>query len=63
MHKYELGIKSIDAAVGREYMRMRIGIDHPRNLGLDIDPADWVLGRFTPAQLSVISETIKKIKL
>jgi len=57
------GIKSIDAAVGREYMRMRIGIDHPRNLGLDIDPADWVLGRFTPAQLSVISETIKKIKL
>lgn len=57
------GIKSIDAAVGREYMRVRIGIDHPRNLGLDVDAADWVLGRFTPEQLLVINDTIKKIVL
>jgi len=57
------GIKSIDAAVGREYMRMRIGIDHPRNLGLDIDPADWVLGRFTPDQLSVIYDAIRDMEI
>lgn len=55
------GIKSIDANVGREYTRVRIGIDHPRNLGLPIDAADWVLGRFTPDQLKTIKEVIDKI--
>ncbi len=55
------GIKSIDTNVGREYTRVRIGIDHPRNLGLPIDAADWVLGRFTPDQLKTIKEVIDKI--
>ena len=57
------GIKSIDANVGREYTRIRIGIDHPRNLGLPIDAADWVLGRFTNDQLSTIEKTLDEIKL
>lgn len=57
------GIKSIDAAVGAEYRRIRIGIGHPRDLGLPINPADWVLGRFSDAELSEISSVISKIKL
>ena len=57
------GIKSIDANVGREYTRIRIGIDHPRTLGLPIDAADWVLGRFTNEQLSTIEKTLDEIKL
>lgn len=57
------GIKSIDANVGREYTRIRIGIDHPRNLGLPIDAADWVLGRFTDEQLEIIKKTLNDIKL
>lgn len=57
------GIKSIDSAIGREYRRIRIGIGHPRNLGLPIDAADWVLGKFTPAQLSEIQSVIEKIEL
>mgnify|MGYP003309895028 CR=1 FL=1 len=57
------GIKSIDANVGREYTRIRIGIDHPRNLGLPIDAADWVLGRFTDDQLEIIKKTLNDIKL
>ena len=57
------GIKSIDSAIGREYRRIRIGIGHPRNLGLPIDAADWVLGKFTPAQLSEIHSVIEKIEL
>lgn len=57
------GIKSIDANVGRDYTRVRIGIDHPRNIGLQIDPADWVLGRFTPAQLEKIDEVIDRIAI
>lgn len=55
------GIKSIDAHVGNEYTRVRIGIDHPRNLGLPIDAADWVLGRFTDEQMSAIQTAIKNI--
>ncbi len=57
------GIKSIDTAVGSEYHRIRIGIGHPRDFALQIDPADWVLGRFTDAEKKVIDETILKIKL
>lgn len=57
------GIKSIDAAVGREYRRIRLGIDHPRNSGLMMSPADWVLGRFTNDQMDQIQDTIHKIKL
>ena len=57
------GIKSIDSAIGRDYRRIRIGIDHPRNLGLQIDAADWVLGRFTPTQLAEISKAIEQIEL
>jgi len=52
------GIKSIDAAVGNEYRRVRIGIGHPRDFELQIDPADWVLGRFTPGQLQDIKNAI-----
>lgn len=57
------GIKSIDAAVGNNYRRIRIGIGHPRDLKLQISPADWVLGRFTDEQLSEINHAIDGIKL
>lgn len=57
------GIKSIDAAVGNEYRRIRIGIDHPRNLNLPIDAADWVLGRFSDEQLAQIHEVLDQISL
>ncbi len=57
------GIRSIDAHVGREYRRIRIGIGHPRDFDLPMDPADWVLGKFGPQQLTLIQETIEKIKL
>ncbi len=57
------GIKSIDAAVGREYMRVRIGIAHPRDFGMVMASADWVLGRFTADQLEKINAAISDIKL
>ena len=56
------GIKSIDAAVGAEYKRIRIGIGHPRDVGLQMDGADWVLGRFSDEELSKIESAIKTIK-
>lgn len=57
------GIRSIDAHVGREYRRIRIGIGHPRDFDLPMDPADWVLGKFGPVQMDVIRNSIDNIKL
>lgn len=57
------GIKSIDANVGREYKRIRIGIGHPRDFDLPMDPADWVLGRFGALQISAVAQAIDGIKL
>ncbi len=57
------GIRSIDSAVGREYRRIRIGIGHPRDFDLRIDPADWVLGRFTDAEMTAITTAISQIQL
>ncbi len=55
------GIKSIDAAVGKEYKRIRIGIGHPRDFNSPIQPVDWVLGKFDSEQLKTIKSVIKTI--
>ena len=55
------GIKSIDKMVGPDYKRIRIGIGHPRDFGLPIDPSDWVLGKFTSEQLNSIQNVLKDL--
>lgn len=57
------GIKSIDAHIGREYKRIRIGVGHPRDFGLPMDPADWVLGKFTDEQLNKINSVIENLNV
>ncbi|MBO5739757.1 MAG: aminoacyl-tRNA hydrolase [Alphaproteobacteria bacterium] len=57
------GIRSIDAHVGREYRRIRIGIGHPRDFDLPMDPADWVLGKFGAVQMDLIKKSIIRICL
>ena len=57
------GIKSIDAAVGNEYRRIRIGIGHPRDFESQMNPADWVLGKFDSEQLKQIQSVIASIEL
>ncbi len=57
------GIKSVDAAIGSDYRRIRIGIGHPRDFGLPMDPADWVLGKFTDSEMAQIQDAISKIIL
>ncbi len=57
------GIKSIDATVGAEYKRIRIGIAHPRDFGSLMNPADWVLGKFSDAQLDEINRAIREIRI
>ncbi len=57
------GIKSIDAAIGNEYKRIRIGIGHPRDFDLPIPPVDWVLGKLDTDQLKAIKSVIKTINI
>jgi PTH1 family peptidyl-tRNA hydrolase len=57
------GIKSIDACVGREYRRVRIGVGHPRDTDSPLDPADWVLRRFYSAELAEINRVIQALQL
>ena len=55
------GIKSIDAAIGNDYRRIRIGIGHPRDFELQINPADWVLGRFSDAEMKLVNDALEQL--
>ena len=57
------GIKSIDAAVGPNYRRIRIGIGHPRDFESPTNPSDWVLGKFDEEQLNQIKSVIQSITI
>ncbi len=55
------GIKSIDNLVGNDFHRVRIGISHPRELGLECDVADWVLGKFNANDMKKINPAIVNV--
>jgi PTH1 family peptidyl-tRNA hydrolase len=58
------GLKSIDAALGAgklDYHRVRIGIGHPRPLGLPMDPVDYVLGRFSDSELDGLDPVLDRV--
>jgi len=57
------GIKSIDAHVGQEYKRIRIGIGHPKDYNLQTDVVDWVLGNPTKEQVESILNILSTITL
>lgn len=55
------GLKDITAALGtQDYWRMRIGIGHPRTLGLAQPVADFVLHRARKEEQPLIDECIDK---
>ena len=53
------GLKSIDEAMGKEYMRLRLGIGRPENK--DFETADYVLGRFSKDEMLQVEKTNEKI--
>jgi len=57
------GLKSIDSHIGKDYIRVRIGIGKPTN---KCDVANYVLNNFTKEELNqlndIISHTIKAIE-
>lgn len=55
------GLKDITAALGtQDYWRLRIGIGHPRTLGLQQPVADFVLHRPRKEEQNLINEAIDK---
>ena len=51
------GIKNIDAHVGQNYMRVRIGIDKSKN----IDTADYVLGKPSLVEQKILDDLFEQI--
>jgi peptidyl-tRNA hydrolase, PTH1 family len=58
------GLRSIDEHVGAEksgYIRIRVGIDHPRKRSLPLDVADYVLQKFDPIEEKELEDVLKDV--
>jgi len=53
------GLKSIDAAIGQNYWRVRLGIGRPPVA--EMEPADFVLSNFTAAEKKWLKPFLKSI--
>lgn len=53
------GLKSLDEAVGKDYVRIRLGVGRPENK--EFETADYVLGKFSKDELVQVKEINKKI--
>ncbi|MRJ03346.1 MAG: aminoacyl-tRNA hydrolase [Epsilonproteobacteria bacterium] len=51
------GLRSIDRGIGKEYMRVRVGIGRPREKG---EVADYVLSPFGPQELETVQSVVKR---
>jgi len=53
------GLRSIDEAVGKDYMRIRLGVGRPANK--EYSTADYVLGKFSKDELNALEKINEKI--
>jgi PTH1 family peptidyl-tRNA hydrolase len=53
------GIKSLDEMIGKDYVRVRMGVGRSRFMEMDV--ADHVLSKFTPDEMLVVEKINKKI--
>lgn len=53
------GLKSIDEMLGKEYMRLRLGIGRPENK--EFETADYVLGKFSKLEIEQVKKINEKI--
>jgi PTH1 family peptidyl-tRNA hydrolase len=58
-HAGHNGLRSIDENIGKDYMRLRLGIGRPANK--EFETADYVLGKFTKEEKTVVEKTNEKI--
>ncbi len=53
------GLRSIDEAIGKNYVRLRLGVGRPENP--NIQTSSHVLGKFTAAEMSQVNKINQKI--
>lgn len=53
------GLKDIDEKIGKDYVRIRLGVGRPENREFEI--ADYVLGKFSGEELEIVDKVSKKI--
>jgi len=58
-HAGHNGLRSIDENIGKEYMRLRLGIGRPANEGFEV--SDYVLGKFSKDEKRIMEEVNEKI--
>lgn len=53
------GLRSIDESIGKDYMRLRLGVGRPANK--EFDTADYVLGKFSKEEMAEVEKINAKI--
>jgi PTH1 family peptidyl-tRNA hydrolase len=53
------GLKDIDRVIGKDYMRVRLGIDRPKSAEYEV--ADYVLGKFSDDEMGVVGSVNQKV--
>jgi PTH1 family peptidyl-tRNA hydrolase len=53
------GLNDIDQKIGKDYLRLRLGIGRPENKNIDI--ANYVLAKFLADELKIVEQVNKKI--
>jgi PTH1 family peptidyl-tRNA hydrolase len=53
------GLNDIDQKIGKDYLRLRLGIGRPENKNFNI--ADYVLSKFLADELKIVEQVNKKI--
>lgn len=55
------GLKDINQKIGKNYLRLRLGIGRPENKNFEI--ADYVLAKFTKDELKIVEQVNEKISV
>jgi len=58
-HAGHNGLRSIDETIGKNYMRLRLGIGRPENEAFEV--SDYVLGKFSKFERDIVEKTNEKI--
>lgn len=53
------GLKSIDEVIGKDYIRLRLGVGRPQNKEFEV--SDYVLSKFSKEELEIVERVNKKI--
>lgn len=55
------GLKSIDSMIGKDYIRIRLGIGHPRQSEKNQSVSNYVLSNFSKDEVEIVKNVNKKI--